>query len=190
MNGEVGRCKNLRWREHSSQSSLDLKIVYRRIDEVKPDPTNPRLHTKKQIRQIADSVKTFDFNVPILIDRDDNVITGHGRLGACRELGWSEVPTLCLDHRIRVAAGALFENRADNKLARMSVVMLHVKTVAFRDEAEGKHETTKTEPNLARNRKFESSSLQQRVNKLSVSSERAALRFPLVRGGVGLRFSA
>src|SRR5271168_5097190 len=63
------------------------------------------------------------------------------------------------EKRIRVAARALFENRADNKLARMSVVMLHAKTVAFRDEAEGKHETTKTEPNLARNRKFESSSL-------------------------------
>jgi ParB-like chromosome segregation protein Spo0J len=40
--------------------------------------SNPRQHTKKQIRQIADSVKTFDFNVPILIDRDDNVIAGHG----------------------------------------------------------------------------------------------------------------
>jgi hypothetical protein len=48
------------------------------------------------------------------------------------------------------------------------VVMLHVKTVAFRDEAEGKHETTKTEPNLARNRKFESSSLQRGVCKLSL----------------------
>src|SRR5271169_1029319 len=119
MNGEVGRCKNLRWREHSSQSSLDLKIVYRRIDEVKPDPTNPRQHTKKQIRQIADSIKAFDFNVPILIDRDDNVIAGHGRLGACRELGWGEVPTLCLDHLSPEQARAF--RIADNRLTEIAV---------------------------------------------------------------------
>jgi hypothetical protein len=44
------------------------------------DPGNPRRHSKKQIRQIAASIKTFGFNVPILIDRNGNVIGGHGRL--------------------------------------------------------------------------------------------------------------
>jgi hypothetical protein len=67
-------------------------------EEIKPDPANPRRHSKKQIRQIAHSITVFGFNVPILIDRDNNVIAGHGRLEACRELGWSRVPTLCLDH--------------------------------------------------------------------------------------------
>ena len=75
-----------------------LKIVYRRIEELKPDPANPRLHGKKQIRQIADSIRTFGFNVSILIDRYNTVIAGHGRLLAARELGITEVPTLCLDH--------------------------------------------------------------------------------------------
>ena len=64
-----------------------LSIVYRAIDELKPDPANPRRHSKKQIRQIADSIKAFGFNVPILIDREGNIIAGHGRLLACRELG-------------------------------------------------------------------------------------------------------
>ena len=58
----------------------NLTIVYRRIDTLKPDPANPRRHTKRQIRQIAESIKTFDFNVPILIDREDKVVAGHGRL--------------------------------------------------------------------------------------------------------------
>lgn len=42
-----------------------LKVVYRLIDDLKPDPANPRRHSKKQIRQISDSLKTFGFNVPI-----------------------------------------------------------------------------------------------------------------------------
>jgi hypothetical protein len=49
---------------------------------------------RKQIRQVANSVKTFGFKVPVLIDRDDKVIAGHCRLLACQELGGTEVPTL------------------------------------------------------------------------------------------------
>src|SRR5690349_17432278 len=87
-----------RSREQISRPSLGLRIIYRRIDELKPDPANPRRHSKKQIRQIVNSIKQFGFNVPILIDRHGNIIAGHGRWLACRELGWSEVPTVCLDH--------------------------------------------------------------------------------------------
>jgi ParB-like chromosome segregation protein Spo0J len=83
---------------HNSNSRGNLQIVYRRIDELNPDPANPRCHTKKQIRKIANSIGTFGFNVPILIDHDDNVICGHGRLAAGRELGCCEVPTVRLDH--------------------------------------------------------------------------------------------
>jgi ParB-like chromosome segregation protein Spo0J len=74
-----------------------LQVVYRTIGELKPDPKNSRVRSKKQIRQIANSIKTFGFNVPILVDRYGNVIAGHGRLLACRELGMTEVPTLCLE---------------------------------------------------------------------------------------------
>ena len=48
-----------------SKPGLALDIIYRRIAELKPDPANPRHHTKKQIRQTADSIKAFGFNVPI-----------------------------------------------------------------------------------------------------------------------------
>ena len=77
---------------------LRMLIVYWAIDQLKPDLANPRRHSSKQIRQIANSIETFGFNVPILIDRDGKVIAGHGRLLACRLLGITEVPTLCLDH--------------------------------------------------------------------------------------------
>jgi len=78
--------------------SKPLQFVYRPIEQLKPDAANPRLHSEKQIRQIANSIETFGFNVPILVDADLNVICGHGRLRAGRELGMTEVPTLSLDH--------------------------------------------------------------------------------------------
>src|SRR5246127_1650089 len=98
--------------------SEPLKVVYRPVEQLKPDPANPRLHSKKQIRQIAKSIETFGFNVPILVDADLNVICGHGRLLAARELGITEVPTLCLDHLSPAQARAFMI--ADNKLTEIA----------------------------------------------------------------------
>src|SRR6266851_6982430 len=95
-----------------------LTVVYRLINDLKPDPANPRRHSKKQIRQIANSLKTFGFNVPILIDGGDNVIAGHGRLLAARERGMTVVPTLCLDHLTPAQARAFMI--ADNRLTEIA----------------------------------------------------------------------
>jgi hypothetical protein len=97
---------------------LTLDIIYRRIAELKPDPANPRHHTKKQIRQIADSIKTFGFNVPILVDCDGKIIAGHGRYDAARLIGMTDVPTLCLDHLTAAQTRAFMI--ADNRLADSS----------------------------------------------------------------------
>src|SRR5271168_3325427 len=90
----------------------------RPAEELKPNPANARIHSKKQIRQIANSIETFGFNVPVLVDAELNVICGHGRLLACRELGWTEVPTLCLDHLTPAQARAFMI--ADNRLTEIS----------------------------------------------------------------------
>src|SRR6266853_431844 len=112
--------KNRRASRHETASLASrMSIVYRAIDLIKPDPANPRLHSKKQIRQIANSIKAFGFNVPVLVDAELNVIAGHGRLLACRELGWTEVPTLCLDHLTAAQARAFMI--ADNRLAEVAV---------------------------------------------------------------------
>jgi DNA modification methylase len=96
-----------------------MSVAYRQIEELKPDPANPRRHTRKQVRQIAESIKAFGFNVPILIDRDGNIIAGHGRWLAGREFGITEVPTLCLDHLTPAQARAFMI--ADNRLTEISV---------------------------------------------------------------------
>ena len=98
---------------------LRMLIVYCAIDQLKPDLAKPRRHSSKQIRQIANSIETFGFNVPILIDRDGQVIAGHGRLLACRLLGITEVPTLCLDHLTPAQARAFMI--ADNRLTEIAV---------------------------------------------------------------------
>ncbi|MBV9814131.1 MAG: site-specific DNA-methyltransferase [Alphaproteobacteria bacterium] len=104
--------------EFSLSPRLTLNIIYRRIEELKPDPANPRCHTKKQIRQIAGSIKAFGFNVPILVDREGNIIAGHGRYLACLLLGITEVPTLCLDHLTPEQVRAFMI--ADNRLSELS----------------------------------------------------------------------
>ena len=95
-----------------------LRIDLRPAEELKPNPANARVHSKKQIRQIANSIEAFGFNVPVLVDAELNVICGHGRLLACRELGWTEVPTLCLDHLTPAQARAFMI--ADNRLTEIS----------------------------------------------------------------------
>src|SRR5262249_11018751 len=95
-----------------------LKIIYRPVGGLKPDPANPRLHSKKHVRQITKSVRTFGFGVPVLVDADLNVIAGHGRLLACREPGMTEVPTLCLDHLTPAQARAFMI--ADNRLTEIA----------------------------------------------------------------------
>jgi len=95
-----------------------IEIVYRPIAQLKLDPNNPRAHSSYQVRQIARSIETFGFNVPVLIDATSKVIAGHGRVMACQRLGWSEVPTICLEHLTEAQARAFMI--ADNRLSENS----------------------------------------------------------------------
>src|SRR5207302_9611367 len=99
-------------------AAKEFRIDLRPAEELKPNPANARIHSKKQIRQIANSIEAFGFNVPVLVDAELNVICGHGRLLACRELGWTEVPTLCPDHLTPAQAQAFMI--ADNRLTEIS----------------------------------------------------------------------
>lgn len=75
-----------------------LQVIHRAAASLQADPKNARLHPPKHVQQLAKSITTFGFNVPILIDAEGRVIAGHGRLLAARQLGWSEVPTITLEH--------------------------------------------------------------------------------------------
>lgn len=93
----------------------DLKVIVRSLTELKPNPRNARTHSRRQIRQIADSIQAFGFNNPVLIDGDGGVIAGHGRVEAAKLLGMAEVPTVCLAHMSEAEKRAYV--LADNRLA-------------------------------------------------------------------------
>jgi len=98
-----------------TDDASQLTIAYRTTDSLRPNLRNARTHSKKQQRQIADSIRSFGFLNPILLDDSDMVLAGHGRLAAAKLLGLAEVPTL--------QASGLTETQrrayvlADNKLA-------------------------------------------------------------------------
>src|SRR6516225_5908867 len=94
-------------------------VVYRPIAELKLDPHNPRVHSPRQIRQIARSIEAFGFNVPVLVDSDLKLIAGHGRVLAAQQLGLAELPTISLDHLTNAQARAFLI--ADNKLTDNSI---------------------------------------------------------------------
>jgi ParB-like chromosome segregation protein Spo0J len=76
------------------------------------------VHTRKQVRQIARSMRAFGFNVPVLINTTREVIAGHGRVLAARELGLTVVPTITLEHLTDAQARAFLI--ADNRLGENS----------------------------------------------------------------------
>lgn len=93
-------------------------VVYRNISELKPYKNNARTHSKKQVKQIAASIGQFGFVNPALIDEDGNIIAGHGRVLAAKELGLQQVPTIKISHLTPEQIKAY--RLADNKLAELA----------------------------------------------------------------------
>ena len=96
-------------------SQIKHTIEYRRVADLRPFARNARTHSKKQIRQIADSIQRFGFTNPVLISDDGEIIAGHGRVRAAKELGMVEVPAVKLSHLSEAERRAYVI--ADNKLA-------------------------------------------------------------------------
>ena len=92
-----------------------LSIVYQRIDELKKYKNNSRTHSEKQIKQIERSITEFGFTNPILVDQNSEIIAGHGRLEAAKNLKLEMVPTITLEGLTEEQKKAYVI--ADNKLA-------------------------------------------------------------------------
>lgn len=92
-----------------------LKVVYRQVTDLIPYARNARTHSDEQVTRIASSIKEFGFTNPILIDGDNGIIAGHGRLMAAKKLGLREVPTIELSGMTDAQKRAYI--LADNKLA-------------------------------------------------------------------------
>ncbi len=94
---------------------MSLKINYISTDVLIPYVNNSRTHSDKQVTEIASSIKEFGFTNPVLIDKENTIIAGHGRLLASKKLGLKEVPTILLENLTEAQKKAYII--ADNKLA-------------------------------------------------------------------------
>ncbi len=97
---------------------MTLKITFQAPDRLAPYANNARTHSTKQITKIATSISKFGFNNPILVDKKNTIIAGHGRWQAAKQLKMAEIPTVCLDHLSEIEIRAYI--LADNKLAELA----------------------------------------------------------------------
>lgn len=104
--------------DSSNHPNVQLQIVYLPLDQLRPDPTNPRVHGKRHVRQLAKSIEAFGFNAPILIDDEGQIVAGHGRHAAALLLGLLTVPTICVGHLSPQQRRAYMV--ADNRLGELS----------------------------------------------------------------------
>ena len=105
------------------------------IDRLVPYAKNSRVHSPEQIAQVASSIVEFGFTNPVLVDSNDGIVAGHGRLAAARELGLPEVPVVVLDHLSERQKRAYVI--ADNKLAlnaSWDLDMLAMEVEALRED--------------------------------------------------------
>ena len=99
----------------ASPADRQLTVCYQPTVSLIPDPRNARTHSKKQVAQIVQSIGAFGFTNPILADPEGNIIAGHGRLRAARDMGLETVPVITLEGLTEPQKKAL--RLADNKIA-------------------------------------------------------------------------
>jgi DNA modification methylase len=93
----------------------DFQIEQLQVADLKPNPRNARLHSKKQLHQIAASIREFGFNSIVVIDEDGVILVGHGRVEAAKLAGLSTLPVLRITHL--TAEQKVGFSLADNKTA-------------------------------------------------------------------------
>ena len=104
------------------------------VAQLTPRQANPRVHSKKQIKQIARSIERFGFNSPVLIDNNGGIVAGHGRVAAAKLLGTTAIPVRRLSHLSpeEVRAYVIADNRL-GELAGWDSEMLAIELQAVID---------------------------------------------------------
>jgi ParB-like chromosome segregation protein Spo0J len=92
-----------------------MQITQRKTADLIPYVNNARTHSEQQVLQLAASIKEFGFTNPVLVDGENGIIAGHGRVMAAKKLNLDEVPTIELKHLTKTQKKAYI--LADNRLA-------------------------------------------------------------------------
>lgn len=100
------------------------------VEDIKPYPKNAKTHSKKQIKQIANSIQEFGFNQPIVVDKEGIIIVGHGRFEAAKHLDLREVPVVTVNlTEEKAKAYRLADNRLNESPWEMELVIEELRTM-------------------------------------------------------------
>lgn len=114
----------------------ELTIVYKPVNALAAYPNNARTHSNRQIRQIAASIRSFGFTNPVLVNRDNIIIAGHGRVEAAKLLGMDAVPTIRLEGLTedQIRSYVITDNRLAEKAgwdkSILAIELQHLLTIA------------------------------------------------------------
>jgi len=97
-----------------AQTDLNMQVSWQELSSVKPYGKNAKKHPKEQVEKIANSIKRFGWAQPIVVDKNNDIIIGHGRLQAAKQLGLKTVPVIQMENLTEDEVKAL--RLADNKL--------------------------------------------------------------------------
>lgn len=126
-----------------------MKVEYLSPGELYPYPQNAKIHSPEQIQRIANSIKAFGWQQPIVIDKDNVVIIGHGRLFAAQELHLDSVPVVRADDltedqvkALRIADNKLNESpydfsKLEEELASLNIAGFDMEQFGFSDSDNG-----------------------------------------------------
>lgn len=92
-----------------------MNVINRRVDELTPYANNAKKHDKRQIGNVAESIKQYGFVQPVVVDKDGVIVIGHCRVLAAKHLKMAEVPCVCVDDLTPEQIKAL--RLIDNKVA-------------------------------------------------------------------------
>jgi len=122
------------------------KIIRKNVDQLIPYPNNPKKHPDEQIDKIAGSIQEYGFIQPLVIDEEDQVIIGHGRLKACKKLDMEEVPVVesgeltdAQKKALRIADNRIAESGWDDEV--LSVELEELKELDYDTELLGFEES-------------------------------------------------
>ena len=95
----------------------NICIIYKNVEDIIPYENNPRKN-EASVDYVANSIKEFGFKVPIIIDKENVIVSGHTRLKAAEKLGLKEVPCIIAEDLTEEQVNAF--RLADNKVGELS----------------------------------------------------------------------
>lgn len=109
-----------------------MNVVYKNISELKPYKNNTKKHPKEQVERIAESIRQFGFTQPVLVDKNNVVVAGHGRILGAKKAGLKQVPVVCMEDLTeeQITAYRLVDNKLNESDWDFNLLDMEIENIA------------------------------------------------------------